>query len=67
MMNHSGSTITFYKAFFFFFYFPGIMMINFLKGQPSEDILPTQLFAKAAQKAFSRPNAAVDVLQVHDQ
>lgn len=40
-------------------------MINFLSGQPSEDLLPTHLFAKAAQKALARPNAANDVLQVY--
>lgn len=35
-----------------------------MNGQPSADILPTHLFAKAAQKAFTAPNAANDVLQV---
>jgi hypothetical protein len=40
------------------------MSINFMNGQPSADILPTKLFAQAAQKAFSAPNAANDVLQV---
>lgn len=40
------------------------MFIDFLKGQPSPDLLPTELFSKAAQKAYSRPNAALDMLQV---
>lgn len=40
------------------------MSINFMNGQPSADILPAKLFAQAAQKAFSAPNAANDVLQV---
>lgn len=39
------------------------MFIDFQKGQPSPDILPTELFSKAAVKALSRPNAATDVLQ----
>lgn len=41
------------------------MSIDFMKGQPSADILPTKLYAQAAQKAFSAPNAANDVLQVN--
>lgn len=40
------------------------MFIDFQKGQPSPDILPTELFSKAAVRALSRPNAATDVLQV---
>jgi hypothetical protein len=40
-------------------------MINFMNGQPSANVLPTKLFAQAALKAFSRPNAANDVLQVN--
>ncbi|KAI9476420.1 MAG: pyridoxal phosphate-dependent transferase [Benjaminiella poitrasii] len=39
------------------------MTINFFNGQPSADILPTELFAKATQKVFSASNAANDVLQ----
>jgi len=35
-----------------------------MNGQPSADILPTDLFANAAQKAFTAPHAANDVLQV---
>ncbi|KAI8091027.1 pyridoxal phosphate-dependent transferase [Gilbertella persicaria] len=38
-------------------------MINFKNGQPSADLLPTQLFSEAAQKALSAPHAAVDMLQ----
>ncbi|KAL7327603.1 Valine--pyruvate aminotransferase [Mucor circinelloides] len=43
------------------------MSINFMNGQPSADILPANLFAKAAQKAFTAPNAANDVLQYGDE
>lgn len=43
------------------------MLIDFQKGQPSADILPTELFSKAAVKALSRPNAAIDVLQVNKE
>lgn len=43
------------------------MLINFKNGQPSADILPTELFSQAAQRALSRPNAATDVLQVKCQ
>ncbi|OAD02179.1 hypothetical protein MUCCIDRAFT_111540 [Mucor lusitanicus CBS 277.49] len=43
------------------------MSINFMNGQPSADILPANLFAKAAQKAFTAPNAAKDVLQYGDE
>ncbi|KAI8883407.1 PLP-dependent transferase [Backusella circina FSU 941] len=39
------------------------MKINFLNGQPSNDILPTDLFLKAAQQTFSQPDAAATVLQ----
>jgi hypothetical protein len=39
-------------------------MINFMNGQPSADLLPAQLFAEAARKAFTAPNAPNDVLQV---
>ncbi|GAA5795667.1 hypothetical protein HPULCUR_001029 [Helicostylum pulchrum] len=38
-------------------------MIDFMKGQPSADVLPTKLFAEASQNALSRPNAANDMLQ----
>ncbi|KAL9558926.1 hypothetical protein PS6_001037 [Mucor atramentarius] len=38
-----------------------------MNGQPSADILPANLFAKAAQKAFTAPNAANDVLQYGDE
>ncbi|CEP10237.1 hypothetical protein [Parasitella parasitica] len=43
------------------------MIINFMNGQPSTDILPIKLFAQAAQKAFSAPNAANNVLQYGDE
>ncbi|KAG1046578.1 hypothetical protein G6F43_010944 [Rhizopus delemar] len=33
------------------------------RGQPSLDLLPTELFRKASQKVFSEPNAAKDILQ----
>ncbi|KAK4509681.1 uncharacterized protein ATC70_006983 [Mucor velutinosus] len=38
-----------------------------MNGQPSADILPTDLFANAAQKAFTAPHAANDVLQYGDE
>lgn len=40
------------------------MLINFKRGQPSLDILPTELFLKSTQQLFSELNAAEDVLQV---
>lgn len=39
-------------------------MINFLKGQPSSDLLPIELFKKASFLALDAKNADVDVLQV---
>jgi hypothetical protein len=41
------------------------MNINFMNGQPSNDILPTELFLKAAQQTFTQPDAAATVLQVN--
>ncbi|KAI8096584.1 pyridoxal phosphate-dependent transferase [Halteromyces radiatus] len=38
-------------------------MINFMKGQPSSDLLPTELFAKATSLALADPNAKTDMLQ----
>jgi hypothetical protein len=40
------------------------MYINLNHGQPSLDLLPTELFRKATQNVFSEPNAAKDILQV---
>ncbi|CAO3669699.1 hypothetical protein G6F70_004711 [Rhizopus microsporus] len=39
------------------------MLINFNRGQPSLNILPTELFLKSTQQLFSEVNAAEDVLQ----
>ncbi|KAI8641438.1 pyridoxal phosphate-dependent transferase [Parasitella parasitica] len=43
------------------------MSIDFMNGKPSADILPTKLFAQAAQKAFNAPDAANNVLQYGDE
>lgn len=40
------------------------MTINFFKGIPSLDLLPTQKFARASQVALSQSNAAQFLLQV---
>ncbi|ORZ23604.1 pyridoxal phosphate-dependent transferase [Absidia repens] len=42
-------------------------MINFLKGQPSSDLLPVELFAKATASALAEPDAKVDMLQYGDE
>ncbi|KAI8341101.1 pyridoxal phosphate-dependent transferase [Chlamydoabsidia padenii] len=41
-------------------------MINFLKGQPSSDLLPIDLFKKATSLALDACNADIDVLQYGD-
>jgi hypothetical protein len=41
------------------------MNINFMNGQPSNDILPAELFLKAAQQTLTQPDAAATVLQVN--
>ncbi|CAO3628751.1 unnamed protein product [Cunninghamella blakesleeana] len=38
-------------------------MINFLKGQPSLELLPVDMFKKANELALSEPNARFDMLQ----
>ncbi|ORY93332.1 pyridoxal phosphate-dependent transferase [Syncephalastrum racemosum] len=38
-------------------------MINFLLGQPSTDLLSTEIFSRAAQEAFAAPGAADRMLQ----
>ncbi|KAI9301709.1 pyridoxal phosphate-dependent transferase [Cunninghamella echinulata] len=38
-------------------------MINFLKGQPSLDLLPVEMFKKANELALSDPNSRQDMLQ----
>ncbi|CAO3591432.1 unnamed protein product [Absidia cylindrospora] len=42
-------------------------MINFLKGQPSSDLLPVELFAKATSSALGEPNVKQDMLQYGDE
>jgi hypothetical protein len=39
-------------------------MINFLKGQPSSDLLPVELFKRASFLALDAKNADLDMLQV---